>query len=96
MKRTRGRRPKFSGCPAARAAYPGVLLLMVTSFQRGHKIIFKENVWVYNDTLDPISVERPCKRCGRMPTSEGYDACLGYIPGVVSACCGHGKEDPFQ
>jgi hypothetical protein len=31
-----------------------------------------------------------------MPTSEGYDACLGFIPGVESACCGHGVEEPYQ
>jgi hypothetical protein len=31
-------------------------------------------------------------KCGKMPTPEGYDACLGYIDGVISACCGHGVE----
>lgn len=30
-----------------------------------------------------------------MPTKEGYDACLGHIAGVKSACCGHGVEEPF-
>jgi hypothetical protein len=25
-----------------------------------------------------------------LPTPEGYDACLGYLPGVDAACCGHG------
>ncbi len=25
-----------------------------------------------------------------MPTPEGYDACLGKLPDVVYACCGHG------
>lgn len=32
---------------------------------------------------------------GRMPIKEGYDACLGYIDGVKSACCGHGVGKPF-
>jgi len=30
-----------------------------------------------------------------MPTPEGYDHCLGHIDGAVSACCGHGVEDPY-
>lgn len=30
-----------------------------------------------------------------MPTKEGYDACLGYIKGAKSACCGHGIEEPY-
>jgi len=34
----------------------------------------------------------PCKLCGKPRTPEGHDACLGELPGVVGACCGHGKE----
>jgi hypothetical protein len=30
-----------------------------------------------------------------MPTKEGYDACLGYIEGAKSACCGHGVEEGY-
>ena len=41
------------------------------------------------------TIERPCKRCGCSPTKEGYDACLGYIEGATSACCGHGVEKGF-
>ena len=67
---------------------------MGTSQIRGHKIIFLGQ-WVYADNKEPITQERPCIRCGKMPTKEGYDACLGYIPGVKSACCGHGIEIPF-
>ena len=63
------------------------------SHSRGYEIIFKDNTWVYSDTLHPIEEYRPCKKCGELPTSEGYDACLGYIEGVISACCGHGVED---
>lgn len=60
------------------------------SFKRGHAIVFKKGQWVYQDNGQPINVERPCKRCGNMPTKEGHDFCLGNIPGVISACCGHG------
>ncbi len=48
-------------------------------------------MWVWSDTLGVVTDDRPCARCGKRPTLEGYDACLGYIPQVVSACCGHGK-----
>lgn len=30
-----------------------------------------------------------------MPTKEGYDACLGFIEGAKSACCGHGVERAY-
>ena len=65
------------------------------SYQRGNEIVSDGKVWTYQDgTL--VSEERPCVRCGQMPTPEGYDACLGYIPGIESACCGHGVEESYQ
>lgn len=33
-----------------------------------------------------------CNRCGRKRTKEGHDPCLGTLPGVANACCGHGAE----
>ena len=63
---------------------------MIKSNLRGHEIIFINDEWVYADTKESINNIRPCVRCGCMPTSKGYDACLGYIKGVKSACCGHG------
>jgi len=54
-------------------------------------------IWRYLDC--GISVDelfpRPCPKCGKMPTPEGYDACLGHIPGATAACCGHGVEEPY-
>lgn len=66
---------------------------MVTGTSRGHKIIHTD-MWRYEDGV-PIDIERPCTRCGRMPTSEGYDACIGHIDGATSACCGHGLKEPY-
>ena len=65
---------------------------MITSTTRGHKtIINKDGIEFYADTMVPVKwEERPCVKCGKMPTKEGYDACIGYIPGIKSACCGHG------
>jgi hypothetical protein len=36
-----------------------------------------------------------CRHCGRPRMPEGYDACLGRLPGVVAACCGHGGSDGY-
>lgn len=64
---------------------------MIRGFRRGNPIEYQNNRWVYSDDKTPVEdEERPCTRCGRMPTPEGYDACLGHIEGVISACCGHG------
>ncbi|MDD5016523.1 MAG: hypothetical protein PHO15_00310 [Eubacteriales bacterium] len=71
---------------------------MATGHMRGHAIYFDETagVWKYSDTGAQADDSRPCKRCGRYPTKEGYDACLGYIEGVTSACCGHGVHGRIE
>lgn len=67
---------------------------MATSTARGHEIVTDNfgREWKYADTLEPFDDSRPCKRCGKYPTPEGYDACLGHIPGAISVCCGHGVQ----
>ena len=66
------------------------------AYSRGHPIQYAAGCWRYSDTGEPIDGhERPCARCGKMPTPEGYDACLGHIDGATSACCGHGVEAPY-
>lgn len=35
---------------------------------------------------------RTCKACGLTVDPFEPDPCLGYLPGVVDACCGHGGE----
>jgi hypothetical protein len=68
---------------------------MITSYSRGHKIEYVNKKWVYSDDKQLFDDSRPCKRCGRMPTKDGYDACLGHVDGIASACCGHGVELPY-
>jgi len=66
---------------------------MKTSYLRGHQIEFINNEWVFSDTLEPTAEthkSRACGNCGKMETAEGHDACLGNLPGVINACCGHG------
>ena len=67
------------------------------SYQSGHEIYYDEEKkkWLYCDTKESRFVKRPCKKCGRFATPEGYDACLGHLEGINSACCGHGVEEPY-
>lgn len=68
---------------------------MITANSRGHAIYYDGDVWRYTDTNEIHNRKRPCARCGHMPTSDGFDHCLGKIEGAVSACCGHGIEKPY-
>ena len=63
---------------------------------------FDENERAYYMTY--VSKHWPCKACGGMPLPDyslryapplvrtylGADPCLGWLPGVRHACCGHG------
>ncbi len=68
---------------------------MASSYSRGWPIVFTDpGPWLYVDTGLEVTDKRPCSRCGKPPTKEGFDACLGEIPGVSHACCGHGVSKP--
>lgn len=64
---------------------------------RGYRIVSRPGdlVWIYEDTSQPVAEcrDRPCGHCGRENTPEGHDGCLGTLPGVANACCGHGSPD---
>ena len=70
---------------------------MIFGYVRGWKIIWnaKKKEWFYEDNGNLLDDKRVCKRCGKSPTAEGHDACLGTIPNVQAACCGHGIIDPI-
>jgi len=60
------------------------------SATRGHKIVYRDGAWLYASNGMAVNHDdTPCTRCGRDPV-DGHDACLGTLPGVTSACCGHG------
>jgi len=64
---------------------------MITSYTNGNKIVFKNNQWIYEDIKDSMfNNVKPCKQCNKKPAIEGYDNCLGKLPLVTNACCGHG------
>ena len=67
------------------------------SYMRGHPIEYIGGCWRYSDNGAICRIGgRECIRCGKMPTPEGHDACLGHIEGVTSACCGHGASTPIM
>jgi hypothetical protein len=64
---------------------------------RGWPIYFNEDAdeWRFVDTDEPTVTtlaKRPCGHCGQHGSSnDGHaDPCLGELPGVTNACCGHG------
>lgn len=73
--------------------------MTATATMFGHEVFWDEpgQTWRYADDGalahgwggDP----RPCPQCGDLPTTEGDDPCIRHIPGVYSACCGHGIEN---
>jgi len=75
---------------------------MTRSWDRGHRTLeyWDGNIGspvhsVYEDTGDVVDHKRACIRCNKLPTVEGYDACLGHIKGAKSVCCGHGVMKPI-
>ena len=64
---------------------------MQNSKLRGHNIVVINDQWFYEDTQTPtVGCERDCGYCGKSNTTEGHDGCLGILPNVMNACCGHG------
>lgn len=69
---------------------------MNKSYLRGHEIEDVDGQFIYCDTKEPTAStyqNRPCGHCGMHNTKEGHDGCLGTLPSVMNACCGHGKSN---
>lgn len=70
----------------------------MTTMHRGHVLkLVAPDTWVYEDTGELVSDNpyRACGYCKRPNTPEGHDPCLGTLPGVMNACCGHGHGVPY-
>lgn len=68
---------------------------MKKSHLRGHSIVSINGQWVYEDSMEPTATtckDRPCGFCNKPNRSDDHDACLGTLPGIMNACCGHGVE----
>lgn len=59
---------------------------MTEQMINGHKITADEKT---NITV------MPCPKCGHYPDDNGNDYCLGQLPGVIHACCGHGVDEGY-
>lgn len=68
---------------------------MVEGYFRGHLCWYDGSEWRYCDDDTIYDDSRPCPQCDQLPTPEGYDACIGHLPGAISVCCGHGVEDGY-
>ena len=66
--------------------------MAIKSFDRGNEIYFLDGQWKYSFDNKIVDHKRKCSKCGKKPTSEGYDSCLGELKNVEHACCGHGVE----
>lgn len=63
---------------------------------RGYDIELLNGQWVFSDTKESTVKtwkNRPCGHCGLHNTPEGHDGCLGTLPNVMNACCGHGNTN---
>ena len=52
-------------------------------------------IWYYEDTHLPVATtwrDKSCGHCGLSNTPEGHDGCIGTLPNVINACCGHGQN----
>ncbi|MCK5613833.1 hypothetical protein KAR91_68850 [Candidatus Pacearchaeota archaeon] len=73
--------------------------MTATSNFRGHPIVWEEagQRWLYADNKEPLpgwgGEIRPCVKCGEVFSLGIPDPCLGRLPGVDNACCGHGVPD---
>jgi len=63
---------------------------MIKSYLNGYPIVMVKGQWIYWDTKEPTMFNnRPCGYCGKERTKEDHDVCLGTLPGIRNACCGH-------
>jgi hypothetical protein len=44
---------------------------------------------------DPNWPNGRCAKCHKKRTKAGHDPCIGHLPGVEYACCGHGNEEGY-
>ncbi len=69
-------------------------LFRTPSLWRGHLIIKRGDLWYYVDDGSPVAGnERTCGKCDQPAPLNGVDPCLGMLPRVVNACCGHGEPE---
>lgn len=68
---------------------------MSKSKWRGHEIECINKKWIYSDDKELVldNKNRKCGYCNKSNTKEGHDGCIGKLPNVLNACCGHGTVE---
>lgn len=69
--------------------------MAASDYYYGYPTSYVDGELRFDDTGEPVTTtykSRPCGHCGLMATPEGHDGCLGALPGVMNACCGHGGK----
>jgi hypothetical protein len=65
---------------------------MIKSKLRGRTIYYNNGEWFYLDNNEPTANNRRnCGHCNLPDREDDIDPCLGKLPGVANACCGHGN-----
>ncbi len=60
-------------------------------YSRGHLTFWDGKECMYEDGKI-FDDSRICAECNIPHVPWGPDACIGYKPGVMSMCCGHGRR----
>lgn len=66
----------------------------VTCLGNKIKFIKNNNEFTYYKDNKEIDIDKElftCKKCGKSAYNNEPDPCLGILPGVEYACCGHGN-----
>ncbi len=59
----------------------------------GHPVVYEDEEWRWMDSRESVTAApRACVLCKVAPGPDGHDPCLGEIPGMTAACCGHGLQ----
>lgn len=68
--------------------------MTVRGFHRGNPMSFDGEDWRYDrdGVLVSSDPDRACGTCGIENTVDGHDGCIGNLPCVLNACCGHGRQ----
>ncbi|RTL01285.1 MAG: hypothetical protein EKK57_05050 [Proteobacteria bacterium] len=70
--------------------------LEVSGGELGNKAYYSKDGIRYMDNDELVKNNpRPCVKCNRFRNSDDTDPCLGKLPGVKAACCGHGVCDGY-
>lgn len=68
--------------------------MSISTYVNGNKAFWHADlkIWQYEDGQS-IDTVRKCPKCGELSIEN--DHCLGHLPGVLNACCGHGVKDGY-